>query len=253
MKSNVEWQKWGESDPFYGVAAWEGHQRDGASAWEPERFYALGRSDWADFVPRWEQYGLKPEKVVEIGCGAGRLTRPMADHFDRVIALDVAPGMLSVAAKYAAAPNIEYRLVESSTIPVADHSVSGVFSTHVFQHFDAQAEAMNYFREIARVLQPGGSLMIHLPITIWPSGSGAWVRWPERARQWKSDTVARIKRWAISRGLDAELMKMTTYEAESLFEMLDSAELGGVELSIIRTRSNGALHPFVLARQAHDG
>lgn len=36
--SNVEWERWGETDPFFGVATWAGHERAGATPWTPEGF-----------------------------------------------------------------------------------------------------------------------------------------------------------------------------------------------------------------------
>jgi len=43
-----------------------------------------------------------------------------------------------------------------------------VFSVIVFLHFDRSEYAESYFRECARVLKPGGSVMIQLPLYTWP-------------------------------------------------------------------------------------
>src|ERR671936_920920 len=50
---------------------------------------------------------------VEVGCGPGRMTRHLAERFDRVVAVDVSPGMLALAGR---APNIDYRLVSGERL-----------------------------------------------------------------------------------------------------------------------------------------
>src|SRR5438094_7720902 len=42
--SNVEWQRWGEIDPLYGVAATTGRARSGPHPWTDEEFYERGRT-----------------------------------------------------------------------------------------------------------------------------------------------------------------------------------------------------------------
>lgn len=43
MKSNLEWEKWGERDPLFAVASWAGKERGGAQAWTDAEFYSMGR------------------------------------------------------------------------------------------------------------------------------------------------------------------------------------------------------------------
>src|SRR5688500_10138510 len=87
--SNIEWTAWAQEDPLYAVATCPGRNRAGGKPWSDEEFYALGKSDWEDFRGRWELYGLDRDSCVEIGCGAGRITRHMAEHFGVVHALDI--------------------------------------------------------------------------------------------------------------------------------------------------------------------
>ena len=52
-ESNIEWQKWGDVDPLWGVAAWVGRERQGRAPWTDEEFYKLGEMDWQDFFTHW--------------------------------------------------------------------------------------------------------------------------------------------------------------------------------------------------------
>ena len=167
---------WGKTNPLFAVASWENRNREGTSPWTEDEFFQLGKSDWQDFVLRWERYGIDARACAEIGCGAGRLTKPMSAYFGKMDALDVSEGMLDYARKHVT--TAQFHLVDGNTIPLPDRSVTAVFSAHVFQHFDSLDDATGYFNEIHRVLVTGGTMMIHLPIYWWPLGMGKLVWCP---------------------------------------------------------------------------
>ncbi len=247
MKSNTEWKYWGEHDPLFGVASWSGRAKDGPNPWNDSEFYLLGESDWADIRAHWERYGLRAGRCVEIGCGAGRLTRAMAPYFGAVDALDVSADMIRYAQRNIAHKNVSFHLVEHARIPLADHSVDAVLSTHVFQHFERRADAEAYFAEIARVLSPGGNMMIHLPLHAWPAGVGTLTRLAHAGNLLLARVRAGAKRAAIRRGFGARLMRFNSYDLDWLHGYLAGLGFCNVEIAIFTMRSNGAPHGFVLA------
>jgi SAM-dependent methyltransferase len=192
--SNAEWQKGGRDDPFFGVAAWPGRQRGGSNPWTAQEFYALGQSTWVDFRRRWVAYGVDFGRVVDIGCGAGRLTKAMAADFERVIGVDVADGMLDVARANISESNVEFRLGDGITLPVATSTADAAFSAHAFQHFDSLALAHANFSEIARILKPGATMMVHLPVVMPPAGIPGVLPLLS-AKNRVDDLRATLKRW----------------------------------------------------------
>ena len=243
--SNVEWRKWGRDDPLYGVAAWEGRERGGANPWTEEDFYALGQSDWTDFRRRWVNYGVAFGRVVEIGCGAGRLTKYMAADFAFVVGVDVSDGMIDVARSHIPETNVDLRLGDGITLPVEAATVDGVFSTHVFQHFESLALARANFSEAARILKPGGTLMVHLPVIMPPSLPG--IGFAVAVKRKLGDLRATVKR---RRGVP--LMRGLQYPWQWLIRELPTLGLIDVELAVFTTVSNGGYHACVLARRGHD-
>lgn len=241
--SNIEWRKWGRDDPFYGVASWEGRQRGGANPWTAEDFYALGQSDWADFCRRWVNYGIDLGRVVDIGCGAGRLTKYMAADFSHVVGVDVSGDMLEVARSHIPESNVELRLGDGVTLPVETATVDGAFSAHVFQHFDSLALARANFSEVARILKPGGTMMVHLPVVLPPSGLPG-ILLALAAKRKLGDLRATVKR---RRG--APLMRGLQYPWQWLVRELPAFGLVDVELVVFATKSNGGYHSGVLARR----
>jgi SAM-dependent methyltransferase len=247
-KSNIEWKFWGNHDPLWGVAAWKGRRKDGSNPWTDEDFYALGASDWSDFLAHWQRYGVGDRCVVEIGCGAGRLTKHMAAHFREVLALDVSEDMIAYARKNIDRESVRFALVDGTEIPLPSGSADAVFSAHVFQHLDKPADVENYLREAARVLVPGGTMMIHIPVFSWPIGAGNWVkRLHGLGRRWDEYKAVR-QRGEIERGGTRGMMRMRSYPMRYFFQFLPELGFKDVELNIFATKSNGDPHPFVFAR-----
>lgn len=248
IPSNIEWQQWGEIDPLYGVAAWKGKARGGSGAWTAAEFYALGQSDWEDFRRHWEHYELNRAACLEIGCGAGRITMHLAKDFRQTHAVDVSEGMMAYAKAHIADATVAFHLSDGVRLPLDDGAVTAVFSTHVFQHFDSRAHASAYFAEVARVLAPGGSLMIHLPVHAWPAMSRLFDRL-YGLRTAVAQTKATLLRPLIARGKARPIMRRTSYPLPYLYSTLTSCGFTDVELRIIAPRSNHDPHPFVFARK----
>lgn len=79
--------------------------------------------------------------------------------------------------------------------PIPDNSAEVLFSTHVFQHFDHRDDALRVFQEGYRILAPGGTLMIHLPLVHLPSFGGAAVlRQLLWAMEWLKALKAAVRR-----------------------------------------------------------
>lgn len=251
VASNVEWKKWGEKDPLMGVATRSGRGRGGPNPWTAEEFYQLGRSDWEDFFARWRRYGVDSASCLEIGCGTGRFTRQLAGQFGSVHALDVSEGMIEYARQQLkdAGERVTFVLGDGVHIPLGDAAVTAVFSTHVFQHFDSLAHAAVYFREAARVLSPGGTLMIHLPIHHWPAMPGAFDAL-YRVRKQVGDVRAWVRRKLMLYGLSRHhFMRGLSYPMPYLFELLASVGLTDIEIAVFKTKEEQVVHPFVLARK----
>jgi SAM-dependent methyltransferase len=248
VPSNIEWRRWGEIDPLYGVAAWEGKARGESAPWTDAEFYELGRSDWEDFRRHWEHYGLNRTSCVEIGCGAGRITLHLAKDFQHTHAVDVSQGMMAYAQAHVAGAAVTFHLSDGARLPLGDGAVTAVFSTHVFQHFDSLQHASAYFAEVARVLAPGGSLMIHLPIHSWPAMSGVFDLL-YRLRTAVAQAKATLLRPLIARGRARPIMRRTSYPMPYVYATLARCGLTDVEIRIIAPRSNHDPHPFVLARK----
>jgi len=105
---------------------------------------------------------LRPgETVVDLGCGGGfdvLLAAAKVGLAGKVIGIDMTPDMLDLARRNAAkagATNVEFHLAKIDSLPLAEASVDCVISNCVI---NLAANKPAVFREIARVLKPGGRL-----------------------------------------------------------------------------------------------
>lgn len=133
-------------------------------------------SDWAAFVrsgeldverhllPHLRRFGLDPSglRVLDFGCGVGRLSAALARRFKSVTAFDISAEMLARGqVLFSEQTNIAW--VQGNGVdlqPLADASHDVVFSYLVLQHVPEAHLALGYVAEFCRVLAPGGVLCV---------------------------------------------------------------------------------------------
>jgi SAM-dependent methyltransferase len=105
---------------------------------------------------------LRPgEVVVDLGCGGGLdvfLAAKKVGPTGKAIGIDMTPAMIERARKNAAGiENVEFHLATIDKLPLADASVDVVISNCVI---NLAPDKPAVFREIVRVLRPGGRLAV---------------------------------------------------------------------------------------------
>jgi SAM-dependent methyltransferase len=103
-------------------------------------------------------------RALEIGCGPGRLLRPMSKHFGEIHGIDVSDEMIArAAANLRGIPHAHVHHTSGADLaPFADESFDFVYSYAVFQHIPSRDVVMQYLRESVRVLRPGGLLRVQI-------------------------------------------------------------------------------------------
>lgn len=159
----------------------------GNAEWSDEEFYASGEQAIAediltDMTNICQGKDPKAMRVLEIGCGAGRLTRSLAKVFGEVHAVDVSGEMIARARKALAGhPNAHVYQNNGYDLTVVPPLARGesrkavwsprwlarmapsrwkiqfdfAYSNIVFQHIPSREVIENYVREVHRLLRPG--------------------------------------------------------------------------------------------------
>lgn len=144
-----------EPDPFaLGRAEVRGaFDRAGASY---EAAAVLQASVGEELLSRLEPFEFTPRVVLDLGAGTGRLSAQLRRRYRRarVIALDLAPGMLRQARRHQGWLSRFDRLcADAAHLPLQPASVDVVFSNLMLQWCEPPDDAL---REARRVLRPGG-------------------------------------------------------------------------------------------------
>ncbi len=149
---------------------WDQRARENA-----RHYVATGKEDWSDdeFFRSGEAsaegdilndtdnvfQGKNPKqmRVLEIGCGAGRVTRALGRIFGEVHGVDVSGEMVAQArAAVADMPHVhvyQNNGFDLSVIPPLEFDFA--YSFIVFQHVPSREIIENYVREVHRLLRPG--------------------------------------------------------------------------------------------------
>jgi FkbM family methyltransferase len=223
------WQTLGREDPLWAVLS-QADKRGGR--WQPDEFLATGRAEIDTQMHMLAARGLPAGHTLalDFGCGAGRLSRALAAHFDHVAGVDVSPSMLETArALNADVPNIEFRENLSSRLDdIADGSVDFVYSNMTLQHIPASLAA-GYVDEFFRVLAPGGVAVFQFVAGADESLRGRFFalvpnRWlnPLRRVAWRRHAVFEMH--ALDEAALARLLRR--YPLLHLLEAVDDTAAG---------------------------
>lgn len=161
QRMRQDWNDRAKEDAHYYVAFGR-HDQD------EDEFYETG----AEVVKglEWEMKrlpsGVEPRtrRALEIGCGPGRLMKPMSRHFGEIHGVDISTEMIALAVERLrnvlhAHPHVA---INSDLAAFASESFDLVYSYAVFQHIPSREVVLNYLSEAQRVLKPGGLLRCQL-------------------------------------------------------------------------------------------
>jgi SAM-dependent methyltransferase len=128
------------------------------------------------------QHCPKPGRIVDLGCGTGRLLVAMARKGFQVVGVDLSEEMLRVAGEKAAAGGVPVDLVKANLVQLDgladatfDHAAC-LFST--LGMIDGAAHRRQSIRHIFRLLRPGGVFVLHVHnrwFNFWDRGGRRWL------------------------------------------------------------------------------
>ncbi len=186
---------------------------------------------------RWAAGAVAGREVLDAGCGQGYGCRLLveAGGAARCVGVDVDERTVDAArAAYGEGPKVEFTTGDVTSLPFEDDSFDVVTCFETIEHVAAQAAAIG---ELARVLRPGGTLLVSSPNRgVYPAGNPFHEKeltaaefedllsqsFPHvrllRQHNWIASAVLDDDAFAAAdadRGLDAEVAKLVAREPGS--------------------------------------
>jgi 2-polyprenyl-3-methyl-5-hydroxy-6-metoxy-1,4-benzoquinol methylase len=209
-----QWERFGRMDPYYGVYAVEEMHRPNLDDGARERFFASGDAHVTAVLESARRYtgpAFAPRRILDHGCGVGRLIVPFAGRAERVVGVDVSPSMLAEARRNCEARGLaNVELVSADQLDTLAPEFDVVHSHIVLQHIPPK-RGEPIFETLASLVAPGGVGVVQVPI--------AARHWLAHAHTWATRTLPFAYNLAnVMRGRpwDYPHMQMNVYRLNSL-------------------------------------
>jgi|SRR5580658_110263 ubiquinone/menaquinone biosynthesis C-methylase UbiE len=157
------WENLAQTDPFWAILA---EPEFKGNRWTVNDFFQTGVAEIDGVMATLATFGLPTRglKALDFGCGAGRLTQPLARHFEQVWGVDISPTMIELAKRldkigdrghFLVNPAPDLRIFEDGFFDM-------VYSRRTLMHIPRRL-IPGYISELLRVTSRSGVLVFHLP------------------------------------------------------------------------------------------
>jgi SAM-dependent methyltransferase len=156
------------------------------------------------------------DRVLELGCGVGRIGRELARNCAHWTGVDISEQMIKHAQeRMAGLDNIAFHQLHRSSLDmIPDAGIDKAYSLAVLCHMDKE-DLFLYLEELYRVLAPGGLIYVDTWNLANPTG---WNRWRYEVRFWQRSDQAQRK--DIARNQFCSPDELALYAEKAGFELL---------------------------------
>jgi SAM-dependent methyltransferase len=168
MKSLQElqrtWEGLAQADPLWAICTDPAKQH---KQWSREEFFTTGKNEVGVVLKCVADLGVSIDAktpALDFGCGVGRLTRALTEHFAECWGVDISPTMITLAKEFNRdVPQCRFLVNDRDRLEGLQGSYFGfIYSSIVLQHM-AERYIRKYIAELLRVLRPCGVLVFQLP------------------------------------------------------------------------------------------
>jgi SAM-dependent methyltransferase len=176
-REGERWEEIARQDPLWAVLA---HPEGKYGRWSEREFFRHGAKRIDKFLTHGSTFNrpVEHQAALDFGCGVGRLTRALAEHFDKVTGVDISETMIQRARELnAGIENLAFRRNGRPDLSIfSDATFDLVACDLVLQHLPDTATVQTYLTEFVRVLKPDGLLVFQLPTSLPLATRLGWRR-----------------------------------------------------------------------------
>jgi ubiquinone/menaquinone biosynthesis C-methylase UbiE len=228
--SDLTWKKLGEKDPYFGVITHSKFLNANLNEEALRDFFLSGEEHVEhiyEYINSKVCASFHADRVLDYGCGVGRLVIPFSKRCQTAVGVDIAPGMLEQArwnCERLSVTNVQF-MYPDDLYTLAPGSFDLVHSYIVFQHIPV-SRGEQILNNLIRLIAEGGIGAIHLTYS--------------DSRSLLHNTVATIRRYSsLAHGLlnviqgvpfSRPLMQMNRYSINRILDMLLRAGCSNVHI-----------------------
>ena len=268
--TDVAWEAWGARDPYYGVLTNARYRAQDMTAEAKEEFFLSGALDVAhlfETIRRLGETDFVPRRVLDFGCGVGRLLVHFAGRAGMATGVDVAPSMLAEARRNCEARHLDnVEFIQSDDVLSALMGPFDLVHSHIVLQHISVPRGRALFGHLVRLLENGGWGAVHVTFA-WDAFPDTFGQVPEPPppapppRAWKQ-RIRKLWRASSAGGSEPGMpegpatpsdpeMQMHFYNLSELMFMLQTSGVASVHVEL--TNHGGALGAFLIFRKLpHD-
>lgn len=125
-----------------------------------EQFSSSRRFIWKGLEPLYH-YALPKDKVLDLGCGNGRLLQIFKEIDIKYTGVDSSEKLIEIAKK--TYPNAIFQVADALHLPFPNNDFDKIFSVAVLHHIPSKALRLQFLEGVKKVLKPEGLLIL----TVW--------------------------------------------------------------------------------------
>jgi len=220
--TDKEWESFGKQDPYFGVLSYDKFHVNNLTVENKDEFFHSGEEyveEVKSIINRKFGGTVNLGRILDFGCGVGRISIPLASHGDAVVGADISQSMLIEAQKNSNLYSIEnISFVQSDDcLSTIEGAFDFIHSSITFQHISV-GRGEKIFAQLIDKLNDGGICSCHFIY--------------ERDVSRMKKLITKIKGWTPfskmiinlvqKRSLDSPVMQMNCYDIGRLLEIIQS-------------------------------
>jgi SAM-dependent methyltransferase len=154
-----DWEELAHLDPLWAILVSKDKQ---FGKWDPQEFFFSGRQEIDALMTFLGVKRGDNGRVLDFGCGVGRLSHALQEYFGEVYGVDISREMLRLAKEFS--PSCTFVLNQADNLKVFDDGFFDlIYSNIVLQHQPTKELAKAYIREFIRVVKPRARVVFQMP------------------------------------------------------------------------------------------
>lgn len=218
VRNQREWDELALLDPLWSILSDPGKR---FGRWDVEEFFSTGRREVEQILAeaRGLGYPLRESRALDFGCGVGRVTRALAEHFPECYGVDISEEMIKLAEQLNRhGGSCRFIVNTAAHLKIfPDSFFDLVYSNIVLQHLPERTQIKSYVSEFIRVVAPEGLVIFQL---------ASWIPWRNRI-QVRRRAYSLLKKFGANEGflyarLGLHPIRMNFIPEEEVVEFVES-------------------------------